>query len=172
MKRVILNFDKFEKMTGCSKDHIGTSDASILAHSTSPIYLDETTGQIYAAVISTDLFNTFYGDVIEDSCEDYKQAILDELSEKPAHLVQLAYLYANNFQNYGVDVTKVWDTAVQQSSNLAAAKQCGYYQGVAACTDKLQKISEIIGSVIYYHPGHNISDKEAITKISEVLADE
>ena len=55
------------------------------------------------------------------SSADKKQAMLDLLAEENEQVVALAFMYAKNMQNYGVDVTKAWDSAVQQSAALYEA---------------------------------------------------
>lgn len=56
--------------------------------------------------------------------------ILDELSKMPPMVIETAYLYAMNFERYGVDVTKEWVTATQNSYALEKAYQKGYYDGL------------------------------------------
>lgn len=50
--------------------------------------------------------------------QNTKQLILEKLSNMPEMLVLTAYLYAKNYIVYGEDVTKEWNTAVQQSAIL------------------------------------------------------
>lgn len=52
---------------------------------------------------------------------DKKQLILDYLSNEPEQVIALAYLYAKNMYNYGVDVTKEIDTATRQTAILERA---------------------------------------------------
>lgn len=56
--------------------------------------------------------------------------ILDELSKMPPMVIETAYLHAMNFELYGVDVTKEWVTAVQNSYALSRAYEKGYYEGL------------------------------------------
>ena len=58
--------------------------------------------------------------MIDDSV---KQKLLDELSNEPTMVISTAYAYAKNYVNYGEDITKVWTTAVQQSSILEKVRQ-------------------------------------------------
>ena len=59
-----------------------------------------------------------------------KENILNMLSMMPNEALQLAYLYAINFNLTGDDVTKVWNTAVQQSAIISSAYKRGYYEGL------------------------------------------
>lgn len=52
---------------------------------------------------------------------DKKQLMLDYLSNEPEQLIVLAYMYAKNMYNYGVDVTKEIDTATRQTVMLERA---------------------------------------------------
>lgn len=59
------------------------------------------------------------------SSADKKQAMLDLLAEENEQVLGLAYMYAKNMHLYGADVTKEWNSAVQQSVALYDA----YIQG-------------------------------------------
>ncbi len=59
--------------------------------------------------------------------QNTKQSILDNLSNMPEMLVATAYLYAKNYIEYGENVTKEWNTAVQQSAILEKAYNRGRY---------------------------------------------
>lgn len=61
------------------------------------------------------------------SSTDKKQAMLDQLAEENEQVVALAFVYAKNMQTYGVDVTKAWNNAVQQSAALEKAYTRGRY---------------------------------------------
>ena len=50
--------------------------------------------------------------------KDRKQLMLEYLSHEPEQVVALAYMYAKNMYNYGVDVTKEIDSAVVQQAVL------------------------------------------------------
>ena len=52
-------------------------------------------------------------------------AMLYELSKMEPIVVGTAYLYAKNYVKYGVDVTKAWDTATEQT----AALEIAYHKG-------------------------------------------
>lgn len=54
---------------------------------------------------------------------DFKQQLLDKLSEEPTMVISTAYVYAKNYVIYGEDITKAWTTAVQQASILEKARQ-------------------------------------------------
>ncbi len=55
-----------------------------------------------------------------------KEFMLQKLAEMPEAVIAMAYLYAVNYTEYGVDITKEWTTAVQQSCALEQAYQRGY----------------------------------------------
>lgn len=59
------------------------------------------------------------------SSVDKKKAMLDQLAEENEQVIGLAYMYAKNMHLYGTDVTKEWNSAVQQSVALYDA----YIQG-------------------------------------------
>ena len=65
--------------------------------------------------------------------------ILDELSKMPPRVIEAAYLHAMNFELYGVDVTKEWETAVQNSWALSRAYEKGYYDGFKKRTESEDK---------------------------------
>ena len=50
--------------------------------------------------------------------KDKKQLMLEYLSNEPEQVIALAYLYAKNMYDYGVDTTKVIDSAVVQQAAL------------------------------------------------------
>ena len=55
------------------------------------------------------------------SSDDKKQAILDLLTEENEQILGLAYMYAKNMHLYGTDVSKEWETVIQQSVALNEA---------------------------------------------------
>ena len=59
-----------------------------------------------------------------------RQALLKLLAEEEStEVLALAYLYAKNFKDYGVDVTKAWDSATVNCSSLERAYHKGYEIG-------------------------------------------
>ena len=50
--------------------------------------------------------------------KDRKQLMLEYLSQKSEQVIALAYMYAKNMYDYGVDVTKGIDSAVVQQEAL------------------------------------------------------
>lgn len=60
------------------------------------------------------------GTTIDDSG---KQLLLDLLAKEPTMVLSLAYIYAQNYVQYGEDITKAWTTAVQQASILEQVRQ-------------------------------------------------
>ena len=59
-----------------------------------------------------------------------KQALMDLLKDMPLQTLQIAYLYAKNYAEYGEDVTKTWTTATQNASALEKAYRKGYYDAL------------------------------------------
>lgn len=57
--------------------------------------------------------------------EKKASAMLYELSKMPLIIIGTAYLYAKNYVRYGVDVTKAWDTATEQTVALDIAYHMG-----------------------------------------------
>lgn len=55
--------------------------------------------------------------------EKYKQALIDLLSKESPQVLQVAYIYAKHYVDYGEDITKAWDTAVQQSAIIQKVRQ-------------------------------------------------
>lgn len=59
-----------------------------------------------------------------------KQAILDLMKDIPIETLQIALVYAKNYKEYGVDVTRTWGTAVEQANALEIAYHKGYCEGL------------------------------------------
>ena len=59
-----------------------------------------------------------------------KQKMVDVLMEKDERTIATALLYAEAFLKYGVDVTKKWETAVEQKYALQQAERCGFLDGM------------------------------------------
>ena len=59
-----------------------------------------------------------------------KQALIDLLKDMPIQTLQIAYLYAKNYSEYGEDVTRTWVTATQNASALEKAYRKGYYDAL------------------------------------------
>lgn len=55
-----------------------------------------------------------------------KDVILKLLAEEDTQTLSMAYLYAKNMVEHGIDVTAKWETAVQQESALYRATMDGY----------------------------------------------
>lgn len=70
-----------------------------------------------------------------DSENVKKQALLNLMKDMSLQTLQIAFVYAENYKEYGEDVTKTWNTATEQSSILAKAYRKGYH-------DALQKQAE------------------------------
>lgn len=50
-----------------------------------------------------------------------RMMLIESLKTMPARVVATAYLYAMNYELYGEDVTKKWQTAVQNTASLQRA---------------------------------------------------
>lgn len=64
-------------------------------------------------------------EIVKQAAEEYKS---DQIN-------QLAMMYAKNLVQYGVDVTKIWNTATQQTSSLNKA----YMRGIQDERDRLEQ---------------------------------
>lgn len=53
-----------------------------------------------------------------NAIEHTKQKLLDLLAKESTMVLSTAYIYAKNYVNFGVDITKAWTTAVEQLSIL------------------------------------------------------
>ena len=61
--------------------------------------------------------------------QNEKDLILQILSTMPEEVLKVALSYAQNYTLYGVDVTKAWETALEQSAALNQAYKRGYAEG-------------------------------------------
>ena len=57
-----------------------------------------------------------------------KADLVKYLMQKDENVIKLAIAYAENLRLYGVDVTRAWETAVEQAFALHAAEKRGYYK--------------------------------------------
>lgn len=62
--------------------------------------------------------------------------LIDKLSKMSPMAIELAYLYANNYMLYGLDVTDKWVTAVQNASALEKAYAKGYYDALQSMAER------------------------------------
>lgn len=104
---------------------------------------------------------------------EQREEILQKLSTLDIQILQLAYFYAVDCAEFGVDVTKKWVTLCQNHANLERAYHKGYCEGLnaaktwdkakedisKACTDKKKEsqnpkykfeIGQIVGKVNGY----------------------
>lgn len=58
-----------------------------------------------------------------------KEVLAKYLLQYDEQVLSLAIMYATNYCKYGVDVTKKWETAVEQQCSLERAFCDGYSQG-------------------------------------------
>lgn len=68
-----------------------------------------------------------------------KQKLLALLSKEDIHTISLAYMYAKNMTQYGVDVTKEWDTAIRQTVALDQARKFGFCEGMKYASEGRDK---------------------------------
>ena len=64
-----------------------------------------------------------------------KQILLDELSTMSLTVISAAYLFATNYDLYGINIAEVWKTAKQNAGALEMAYKRGYH-------DALQRVAE------------------------------
>ena len=88
-----------------------------------------------------------------------KQKMLDELS-KDYNKLAIAYVYAKNYVEYGVDVTKIWDTATLNAVNLERA----YLKGRKDSVEKLVEVVDVLERV-YKCPSAVLDRDDALDKI-------
>ena len=58
-------------------------------------------------------------------CDIEKDTLMEWLAKEPTEVVALAYVYAKGINMYGIDVTKTWETAVQNTIALDKAYERG-----------------------------------------------
>ena len=59
-----------------------------------------------------------------------KQVLIDLMKDMPLSTLQIAFVYAKNYAEYGEDVTKTWLTVTENASALEKAYRKGYYEGL------------------------------------------
>lgn len=70
-------------------------------------------------------------------------AILQHLADTDdVQMIGLAYLYAINYKKYGVDVTKAWTTATQQTAALEIAYRKGMQDAMEVYHERKTKGKE------------------------------
>lgn len=65
--------------------------------------------------------------------------LIDKISKMSPMAVEVAYLYANNYMLYGLDVTDKWVTAVQNASALEKAYAKGYYDALQSQKENVKE---------------------------------
>ena len=83
----------------------------------------------------------WWNEEFKNVCLD-KEVMLNMLSMMPTETLQLAYLYAVNFNLTGDDVTKTWNTATQQAAIINRVYQRGYYCGLETANKKEETFDE------------------------------
>lgn len=68
--------------------------------------------------------------IISDGRKSMKQTLLDALAEEDVQTLGLAYSYAQCLTKYGVDITKVLDTATANVDALGRAYRKGYHDAM------------------------------------------
>ena len=76
-----------------------------------------------------------------------KEQLLQKLSDLPEMVLSCAYIYALNYAQYGVDVTKEWTTAIQQNAALSRAYERGYHDGMETAHKAISEFNASIGIV-------------------------
>ena len=68
IRKITVDFSKWEETTGKGPEKIGVFGAQAIREAgNSPLYIDPETGEIYAPVMSRELFEKFYGNVKEEN---------------------------------------------------------------------------------------------------------
>lgn len=68
-----------------------------------------------------------------------KGVMLDALAKESPQVLETAYIYAKNYVAYGIDITKAWDTAVEQADILRKARMDGFYEGYNKGRERKEK---------------------------------
>ena len=76
---------------------------------------------------------------------DIKEQLLQKFADLPEMVLSCAYIYALNYTQYGVDVTKEWITAVQQNAALGRAYERGYHDGMETAHKAIAEFNTSIG---------------------------
>lgn len=66
MRKINVDFSVWEGKTGHGTNRIGSIPAQIIRDADEPLYLDDSTGMIYAPVMTRELFEEFFGRVIQE----------------------------------------------------------------------------------------------------------
>ncbi len=74
-----------------------------------------------------------------------KEKLFNLMVDMPIETIQIAFLYAKNYTEYGIDVTKTWNTAIQNASALEQAYKSGYYEAMDkfALEEASKRIKEV-----------------------------
>lgn len=67
---------------------------------------------------------------VQESETKQKQILLDELSTMSLTVISAAYLFATNYDLYGINIAEVWKTAKQNASMLEIAYRKGYHDAM------------------------------------------
>ena len=73
-----------------------------------------------------------------------KGVILDALAKESPQVLETAYIYAKNYVEYGIDITKAWDTAVKQAEILRKVEMDSFYEGYRECRERMGLKQSII----------------------------
>ena len=71
-----------------------------------------------------------YEDRLNRSEDEQKDELLAELRKESVSIINLAFMYAKMFAQTGEDITKKWQTAVQQASIIQRMFSEGYRKGL------------------------------------------
>lgn len=87
--------------------------------------------------------------------DELKEQFLQELRKESVSIICLASLYAKNFEEIGIDVTKKWETTQQQTDALEIAYKKGYSEGILkgmeAERELIEKTEEIRANSVNPH---------------------
>lgn len=112
-----------------------------------------------------------------ENMNDGKEALINLLKAEPVNVLSLAYLYARNLHEYGVDVTKEWDIAVQQADNLRRAYQEGYTDALKdfdttafkCALEDLKAEMEDFSEEVFHRPNTDYSDYAAVVHCMDMV---
>lgn len=74
--------------------------------------------------------------------DQQKEDMLAELRKESTAVICLATLYAKGYENYGIDITKAWETTEQQAAILQRIYREGYHRGLLEGIGQGKKIAQ------------------------------
>lgn len=83
-----------------------------------------------------------------------RQALIDLMKDMPLSILQISFIYAKNYTEYGEDVTRTWLTVTENVGALEKAYRKGYYEALQRQVE-LDKIRAEIHATAEMHDDGN-----------------